>query len=236
VRGLILLLLFANAAHADATIGPAAVDRGIVLRSPRAAALLGDDFDPRRVGDSVEGWVVEVYRRDLYETGWSGYIGWQRLDCCMEPDPVQAPRWKDGVLHIRSDDGGFYACPAYREVTAVPRRDGSFDVDICGKHIRMVPSESYWKRRQRWDQAMAAALMRDGALAKTLNCQTVALNCDMNRLAAACPLPLGRALVFVPGRTPFILPPRDGIFAGFSQLEGVMAELDPPPVWCVTTR
>lgn len=60
---------------------------------------------------------------------------------------------------------------------------------------------------------------------------TVAVECDQNRLAAACALPLARTLLLERGRPPQILPPQKDFPTG-SQLE-LLAAIQPPHVWCV---
>ena len=234
----IWLLLLAGAAWADATV--ASQEQGLLFREVSAAARLGDRFDPREVDPHHLGQYVEVY---LSYGTWEAFLGEDDEDCCQEPDYVKPPVWKNGVLRLQQAEGrGFYACakgdhPApptrqNREVLIVTRQDGGFDVTLCGRRLTMVRGQSYDRRYQEWSRATAENIIGDAAWARGLDCRTVAVECDQKRLAAACPLPFKRTLLLERGRAPMVLPPRSD-WAEASQLEAVMAESDPPSVWCV---
>jgi hypothetical protein len=229
------LILWVALAHADSSVKPPA--QAILLREVEAAKKFGDDFDPRKLDQHHLGLYVEVDRS--FDEEWSAFLGEDDENCCEEPDSVKPPIWNHEVLRLQQIEGrALYACDkggrrapptkANREVLIVDRKDGTLDVTLCGRKIKMVRSESYGARYDRWSKATAEKIA--GELAR--NCKTVAVECDQDRLAAACPLPLNRTLLLERGHPPQILPPRKD-WGEASQLEWVAAEIDPPPVWCV---
>jgi hypothetical protein len=228
-----ILFFLVSLAYADNSAPPAA--QAILLRELEAAKKFGDDFDPRKLDAHRLGIYIDVYRSD---DEWHAFLGEDDESCCEEPDYVKPPIGNHGVLRLQQAQGrSFYVCSgdrpapptkANREVLIVDRKDGTLDVTMCGRRIKMVRGESYGARYQRWSKATAEKI--GGELAR--DCKTVAVDCDQNRLAAACPLPLKRTLLLEHGHRPEILPPRKD-WAGASQLEWVAAEVNPPPVWCV---